>query len=206
MNLRYFSVFLIYSCCLGNASAQSLSEWLRRANEVLIVKVVDGRVTSDQDGSPCQYSYGVMVERSVRGDGRSKIVTDAALLLGRRYLLVVANDVPWKNREFANDVPQVDSGDPSLICDGIDASDFVRSAEIRPIEQNYLARKDWVAFPQFVFQDSLGLVVVRDSERIEIVGGGIDSPNFQGFDYFLLTDLISLVMDTQSKSAQRASR
>lgn len=206
MGRWYLVLFILSALFSVNSDARSLSEWLGRANEVAIIKIIDGRVTSDQDGSPCQYTYGVMVERSVRGQARSTIVTDAALLLGQRYLLVVANDVPWKNREFANDVPQVDSGDSSLICDGIDASDFVRSAEIRPVEHNYLARKDWVAFPQFVFQDSLGLVVVRDSERIEIVDAGIDSPNFQGFDYFLLSDLISLDVDTHSKSAQRASR
>lgn len=191
---RWYPVLLILSALFSaNSDAQSLSEWLGRANEVAIIKIIDGRVTSDQDGSPCQYTYGVMVERSVRGQARNTIVTDAALSLGQRYLLVVAKDVPWENREFANDVPQFDWGDLSLICDGIDASDFVRSAELRPIEQNYLAGKEWVAFPQFAFQGSPGFVGVRDSERMEIVGSGIDAPSVQGFDYFLLTDLISLV-------------
>lgn len=190
---RSFYPFILSALFSANADTQSLSEWLGRANEVAIIKIIDGRVASDQDGSPCQYTYGVVVEKSVRGWKRNTVVTDAALSLGQRYWLVVARDVPWENREFANDVPRVDWGDLSLICDGIDASDFVRSAEIRPIEQNYLARKDWVAFPQFAFQDSPGLVVVRDSERIEIVGGGIVAPGVQGFDYFLLTDLISLV-------------
>lgn len=183
--------------------AASLSDWFDRANRIAVVTITEGQMLTPPAllGEACRFEYGVRIDRPLRGVERiHRLVTDARLIVGGRYLLVVAEQTPWSSREFAHDMlPQPSELEEPADCrKAFPNALLVRQAELRPIHEHIMAKEEWVSFPPQIFRATKGVRKVSDLDRIEFVGDRAEWPNIPLQDHFPLTDLIGLIEGAKS--------
>lgn len=184
---------LLVAIFCESTQAADIQDWLGRASDIAVVMVKEGRLISGRGAVSCGIKYELEIEQLIRGRQVEikTIVTDASLVVGGRYLLVMATSAPWASREFATDVPVVADRFDRSTCESEDAATRVRSAELRPIERNLLTHQDWVAFPPQVFGPSPEVRRVSDMDRIDLVAHRIEWPTVSFVDYFSLADVIA---------------
>ena len=182
----------------SGAGGTSLAEWLDRANRIAVVTITEGRMLMPPAvlGEACRFEYGVRTDRSLRGvEQIQRLVTDAPLTLGTRYLLVVAEQARWIEREFPHDMLPLPSEfeEPADCRKAFPNALLVRQAELRPIDEHIMAKEAWVSFPPQIFRSTQEARKVSDLDRIEFVGDRAEWPNIPLQDHFPLADLISLI-------------
>jgi hypothetical protein len=179
------------------ASAQeaSLDHWLNRATRIAVVAITQGRIL-DSAPRACAFAYSGRVERDVRnGASFVEFMADEQLIVGGKYLLVVAEQASWAKREFATDVPPSSSetSQPAMCRERFGKALIVRGAEIRPIDDDLYPQKTWVRFAPNTFPPSHSLTRVSDLDRIELAAHNIEWPTVGLHDYYLLDELLALV-------------
>lgn len=191
-------LFVLVAPNLSYAESRNLSAWFARADRIAVVTITEGRMLRPPAlvGEACQFEYGVRTDRSLRGiELIQRLVTDAQLAVGGRYLLVIAEQTRWIDREFAHDMLPlpVEFEEPVDCRKSFPNAVLVRQAELRPINEHTIAKEAWVSFPPQTFRATNRVRKASDLDRIVLVGDRAEWPNIPMHDHFPLADLIRLI-------------
>lgn len=198
-------VFILFG---GDAQSHGkLSSWMNRADTVALVTVLEGKKVSQAPSDACGFEYKIKQLEVFRGGVVSEIMTNASLVVGGEYLLVVASASSWASREFVTDVPLPPSAYtyPSECINTRPASLLVRKNELRIINKviNYAPPEPprvretirWAQFPPNVMWFDRSVRLVSDMDRLEVNKWNSDWPLLPLHVHVRVEDAIKLLAE-----------